>query len=151
MSDTETSSAAPARGTGYTPPEEVATGWAGWVVFGGVMLIMIGAFHACEGFVAIFDEGFYAVTESGLAVEIDYTAWGWVHLAMSALVIAVGVALIAGQTWARVAAVVLAVLGALINLAFLAAYPVWSTIMIVLNVIVIYATVVHGREVKALR
>jgi hypothetical protein len=32
---------------------------------------------------------------------------------------------------------------------FIAAYPVWSTIVIAVDVIVIYAIVVHGRELKA--
>jgi hypothetical protein len=45
--------------------------------------------------------------------------------------------------------VVIAVLSALANLAFISAYPIWSTIVIALDVIVIYAIVVHGRELKA--
>jgi hypothetical protein len=45
--------------------------------------------------------------------------------------------------------VVVAVLSAILNLASLAAYPVWSTIVITLDVIVIYAIVVHGRELKS--
>ena len=34
------------------------------------------------------------------------------------------------------------------NLAFISAYPIWSTILITLDVIVIYAIIVHGRELK---
>ena len=37
------------------------TGWAGWVSFAGIMLIMLGIFQAIEGFVAIFDDGYYLV------------------------------------------------------------------------------------------
>ena len=36
--------------------------------------------------------------------------------------------------------------GAIVNLSFIAAYPVWSALMIAVDVIVIYAVVVHGRE-----
>src|SRR4051794_41169830 len=39
------------------------TGWTGWVVFASFIMIMLGVFQAIEGLVAIFDEGFYAVTE----------------------------------------------------------------------------------------
>jgi hypothetical protein len=35
-----------------------------------------------------------------------------------------------------------------VNLAFTSAYPLWSVIVIVLDVIVIYAIIVHGRELK---
>jgi hypothetical protein len=50
---------------------------------------------------------------------------------------------------ARIAGVVVAALSAIVNLLFLAAYPVRSTIVIAVDVIVIYAIVVHGRELKA--
>jgi hypothetical protein len=57
----------------------------------------------------------------------------------------------AGQTWARVVGVILAVVSAIVNVAFLAAYPVWSTIIIALDVFVIYALIVHGSEARAMR
>jgi hypothetical protein len=60
-----------------------------------------------------------------------------------------GVGLMAGNMVARMVGVVIAVLSALANLAFISAYPIWSTIVIALDVIVIYAIVVHGRELKA--
>ena len=45
--------------------------------------------------------------------------------------------------------IALAVLSAIINLAFLAAYPVWGVILIALDIVVIYALAMHGREMKA--
>jgi hypothetical protein len=125
------------------------TGWVGWVVFAGVMLIMMGSWQAMMGFVALFDPGYYAVTPGGLLVEVDYTAWGWVHLCLGGIAVLVGIGVLAGQTWARVTAIVLAVIAALVNAAFLAAYPVWNTILIALDVIIIYALAVHGREMRA--
>ena len=44
-----------------------------------------------------------------------------------------------------------AVLSAIVNLAFIAAYPVWGVIIIALDVLVIYALAVHGREMKTAR
>jgi len=35
-----------------------------------------------------------------------------------------------------------------LNLAFIPVYPVWSTVVIAMDVIVIHAIVVHGRELK---
>ena len=37
---------------------------------------------------------------------------------------------------------------AVFNMIFMPAYPVWATIVIALDVIVIYVPVVHGREPK---
>jgi hypothetical protein len=124
------------------------TAWAGWVIFGGVMLIMLGAFQIVEGLVALFDDGFYLVGRSGLVVDVDYNTWGWVHTGIGLIAVLAGLGLLAGNMAARIVGVAVAFLSAIVNLAFLSAYPVWSTIMITVDVIVIYAIIVHGREVK---
>ena len=128
--------------------DEAPTAWAGWVVFGGVMLIMLGTFQIIEGLVALFDDGFYAVAPSGLVVNVDYNTWGWVHTAIGVIGVLAGLGLLAGNMAARIVGVVIAFVSAIVNLAFISAYPVWSTIMITVDVIVIYAIIVHGREVK---
>jgi len=38
---------------------------------------------------------------------------------------------------------------ALVNLAFIAAYPLWSIMVITLDVLVIYALAAHGREMQS--
>ena len=125
------------------------TGWAGWVGFAGIMLIMLGIFQAIEGFVAIFDNGYYLVRPNGLVVNVDYTAWGWTHLIIGLIAVAVGLGLMTGNMAARIVGVIIAVISATVNLLFIGANPVWSTIIIAVDVIVIYAIVVHGRELKA--
>ena len=120
----------------------------GWVTFAGIMLIMLGIFQAIEGFVAIFDDGYYLVRPDGLVVNVDYTAWGWIHLIVGLIAIAVGLGLLAGNMLARIVGVIVAVISAILNVLFIGAYPVWSTIVIAVDVIVIYAIVVHGRELK---
>jgi hypothetical protein len=117
-----------------------------WVAFAGTMLVLVGSFHAIQGLVALFRDDYYLVSPSGLVVNVDYTTWGWVHLLGGALVIAAGLGAIAGQTWARVVGVVVAAVSALVNVAFLAAYPIWSALMIALDVLVIWALMVHGDD-----
>jgi hypothetical protein len=127
---------------------DAQTAWAGWVVFGGVMLIMLGAFQIVQGLVALFDDGFYLVAQSGLVVDVNYNTWGWIHTIIGIVAILTGIGLLAGNMAARIVGVGIAFLSALVNLAFLSAYPVWSTIMITLDVIVIYSIIVQGRELK---
>jgi hypothetical protein len=124
------------------------TGWVGWVVFAGIMMVILGSFHAIQGLIALFQDDYYAVSSNGLAVHVDYTAWGWVHLLGGILLVGAGVALFAGQTWARVVAVIAAMVSAVVNVGFLAAYPIWSTMMIALDILVIWALTVHGGELK---
>jgi hypothetical protein len=124
------------------------TGWVGWIAFAGAMMIMLGTFQAIQGFVAIFDEGFYRVTESGLVVEIDFTVWGWTHLLLGVLIVAAGAGVLVGNLAARIVAVILAALSAVVNLLSIEAYPIWSIIIIAVDVLVIFALTVHGRELK---
>ena len=145
----ETQSRPAASNSTYTPSRRPqATGWVGYVVFAGVMLIMLGGFQAIEGLVAIFRDEYFLVTRSGLLLTMDFTAWGWTHLILGLIAVGTGIGVLLGQTWARVTGIIIAVLSALANIAFLPAYPIWATIIIALDVLAIYALAVHGREVQ---
>jgi hypothetical protein len=126
-----------------TDPEPTA--WVGWVYFAAAVLVVGGIFQAIEGLVALFKDDMYAVGSSGLVVSIDYTAWGWLHLALGAALIVVGTALFSGRLWARIVAIILAALSAIGNFLFIPAYPVWCLVIIALDVMVIYALCAHGR------
>jgi hypothetical protein len=120
------------------------TGWRGVIVFAGTMMILLGSFHVMAGLVALFEEDYYLVTRSGLLVDLDFTAWGWAHLILGLVVALGGVAVMSGKLWGQVVAVAVAMLSAIVNLAFMSAYPLWSVIMIALDVLVIYAVTAHG-------
>jgi len=125
------------------------TGWVGWIIFAGTMLVILGIFHAIQGLVALFNDSVYLVGPKGLVINVDYTVWGWVHLLGGIIVVLAGVSLFAGRTWARILAVIVAVISAIVNVVFLPAYPIWSTMMIAIDVLVIWAVTVHGSEMKS--
>ncbi|WP_127503902.1 DUF7144 family membrane protein [Actinoplanes solisilvae] len=138
----------PAVRTAERGESETVTGWVGWILFAGVIMFTGGIFNVIEGLVALMRDDFYLVGSSGLVVNVDYTAYGWVLLAIGALLVFGGYSLMTGQTWARVLAVILAVINATLHMLFMPAYPIWSVIAITLDVFVIYALVVHGGEMK---
>ncbi len=111
-------------------------------------MVMLGTFHVIEGLVALFNDQYFLTTRSGLVVSVDYTTWGWVHLLGGLIVIVAGVCVFVGQMWARAVGVFIALISAIVNIGFLAAYPIWSTMMVVLDVLVIWALIVHGSEVR---
>ncbi len=124
------------------------TGWVGWIGFASIMMMLLGAFHVFAGFIALFQDQYYKVSRSGLTVHVSYDVWGWVHIIGGALIIAAAIGLFAGRLWARAIAVILCMFSAVINIGFLAADPIWSVIMITLNILVIWAITVHGSELK---
>ena len=126
----------------------VPTGWAGMAMFGAMVMILLGAFQALAGVLALLDDGYYAVGSSGLAVHASYTAWGWLHLLIGALAVVTGMGLMSGALWARVIGVCIALGSALVNFAFIAAAPFWAMTMITLAVLIIYAITAHGAELQ---
>ncbi|MEV5963220.1 hypothetical protein AB0L70_15735 [Kribbella sp. NPDC051952] len=145
------------RGRHLTPPvpgevevPEWPSRWIGWIIFAGVMMIVLGMFHAFQGFIALFDDDYYLVTPRGLTIHLDYAGWGWIHLGLGVLVVAAGIALLNGRLWGRIVGVVLSVLSLLVNVAFLAAFPIWSTIMMAVDILVIWSLTVHGQEMHTM-
>ncbi|MEV0675546.1 hypothetical protein AB0I60_03390 [Actinosynnema sp. NPDC050436] len=123
------------------PP--IGGAWARWITFAGIMLIVIGIFTVVEGLVALFHDQYYVAGADAVLV-FDLTGWGWVHLVVGVVLLLTGPVLWTGAAWARIVTIVFASLNAVAQLAFVGVQPVWSTIVIALNVMVIWAVVVHG-------
>lgn len=123
------------------------TGWVGWVGFAGFMMILSGIFQAIAGMVAIFREAFFVVNSQQVLI-VDVRTWGWVNLLVGLIVVLAGLSLFGGSTWSRVMAVIFAMGAAIVNMVSLPLYPVWSLICITLSVLVMYAVIAHGGELK---
>jgi hypothetical protein len=118
----------------------------GFAMFAGVLMITIGIWHAIAGFAGILEDQFYAVTPNYI-LQFDATTWGWIHLIGGIVVALAGFAIFGGAVWARTVGVLLAVLSLIANFAFIPFYPVWSIALIALDVAVIWALTVHGRDI----
>ena len=115
------------------------SGWAaGGLIFAASVLVLVGMFQAIQGIVAIANDDFF-VRASHYTFHLDVTTWGWIHLLIGIGVFIVGLALFNQAAWAAVAGIALAMLSAIDNFFFLPYYPVWSVILIALNVWVIWA------------
>lgn len=112
-------------------------------------MTILGVFHIVQGLVALLKEDYFVVRSSELLLDVDYAVWGWAHLIAGSVILVAGFMVFAGQVWARVVGTVVALLSAVGSMAFLAAYPVWSLMIIALDVIVILALTVHGSEIRA--
>lgn len=128
-------------------PTEMSA-WVGLVAFAGAMLLLLGMFHIVEGFLALFRDEYFHVPSAELTVHVDWSVWGWTHIIIGVAMIASGIGLFTGQTWARVVAVLVCLASAIITLSFAKADPVWSTLMMTLDVLIIWAVIMHGSEMK---
>ncbi len=133
----------------YEPSRERTSGWTvGFVLFAAVMMMIIGAFQVIAGIAAIFEDEFFVVGANYI-YDVDVTAWGWIHLVLGVVMFFAGTGAIVGATWARVVGITLASLSAIANFFFIPYYPLWSIVVIALDVAVIWALSVYGRREAA--
>jgi hypothetical protein len=134
---------------GGVPYRPVATGWVGWIMFAAIFMMMIGALNAIQGLAALFRDEAYWVTLNGAVLTFDITTWGWIHLLFGILLVIVGAMLMQGSTFARVVGIALVALNLIAQFSWTTLYPFWALIVIAIDILIIYALVVHGGEVKA--
>jgi hypothetical protein len=129
-------------------PEPETSGWAaGWITFAGIAMIMIGIFHAIAGLAEIFDSDSFVLTQE-YVLRFNATSWGWIHLIGGIVVFLAGFAVFSGATWARMVGIVIAMLSAIANFAWLLYVPLWSILMIIVDISIIWALTTHGRDLE---
>jgi len=129
----------------YTTP---ARGLAGMVAFAGVMLALIGFFDILQGLTALFNDEYFVVRKGDLLL-FDFTTWGVITLIWGALLVGAGFGLLSGRGGARIFSIVVVFINMILQIAFLAAYPIWSAILIALDVFVLYALTARWDEARA--
>ena len=117
----------------------------GVVLFAGIMMIVGGLWHALTGIAALFRDQVF-ITTPGYTYALDLTAWGWTQLLVGALVAGAGAAVLQGRTWGRLVGTALAILSMFVNFMFLPHYPVWSILIIALDMAIIRALITYDRE-----
>jgi hypothetical protein len=90
---------------------------SGWVRFAGIVMVVVGVFGA-----------------------VGLGTWAWIHLIVGAIVALTGTGLLSGdQPWARPVAMVIVGLSLLVQLVWLPAAPLWSILVIALDVTILVA------------
>lgn len=113
--------------------------WAmGGTIFGATVMIVLGCFQLLMGIAALAGDTLF-VAGPAYTYNIDTTGWGWIHLVLGALVVLTGICLYGRMAWARAVGIVLVALSAIGNFLFLPYYPLWSMVVIALDVFVIWA------------
>jgi len=114
----------------------------GTTAFAGVMLATVSVFQILEAISALAKDDVYV---SGLSYTYKFslTTWGWIHLIIGLIALAVAIGILLGQTWGRIAGIAIAALVAFSNFAFLPYTPVWALVIIAFSGFVIWALCVQ--------
>ncbi|MFE7296007.1 hypothetical protein [Streptomyces sp. NPDC057579] len=133
----------PGYGGTTTTPRTADRKGHGLVTFAGVMLALLALFNGLDGIAAILNSHVFVGNVS--LVLGDLQAFGWLMLALGILqaVAAFGV-LTKGTEAARWFGVSVLGLNAFAQMFFIPSYPVWSVMIIALDVLAIYGLCVYG-------
>ena len=129
---------------------DLDTAWTGWIGFAAIMLALIGSITFFEGLVAIFRDEYYVVTGKQVLV-FDVTTWGWIMLFWGVLLFLAGLGLAARSGWARWFAIIAVTLNLVGQLGFLghSGYPLWTLVIITLEIVVLFALTARWGQVDS--
>jgi hypothetical protein len=130
---------------GYPAERTSGAGVTGGMVLAGVLMMVGGALGFLNGLAVIIHKGFYATVNSNYPYRWNITSWGWTELALGAVVFLAGICVMLGMVWARVVGVILATLSAVASFLFIPYFPVWSIILVAVDVYIIWALIKGGR------
>jgi hypothetical protein len=128
-------------------PERPSSVAIGFTIFAGSMMILAGAFQMIQGISALFNDQIFVAVQD-YVFKFDITAWGWIHLGLGLLVLLAGFGVVAGILVARIVGITLACLSAVVNFLAIPYYPFWALAIIAIDVFVIWALALHGRDIK---
>jgi hypothetical protein len=114
---------------------------AGWVVFAATLFMILGVFNVIDGIVALAEDDNFVADELFFG---DLAFWGVVMLIIGLLQLLTAYLLYVGNAMGAVLGIFLASLSLIAQLFFLPAFPIWSIIIMVVDLLVIYGLTVYG-------
>ena len=117
---------------------ERASPWAsGPIVLASAIMVIAGVLQVFIGTTALVHNKIYVDTPE-YVYAFSLPMWGWAQLLTGISSVAAGYAALRGLTWARILGIGLAAISMVIQFMFIPHYPIWSLLVIALDVIVVY-------------
>ena len=116
---------------------EIVAGWG--TTFAGTMMMIVGLVEFFQGLVAVINGNQFFVTTPNYVFQLNVTTWGWIHLVLGSVIAVAGLFIFTGNIVARSVGMLLAGLQALANFVWLPYSPLWSIIIIAIDVFIIWS------------
>jgi hypothetical protein len=117
----------------------------GWVVFAGVLLLILGTLNTIEGIAAIGNANFFVHNTHHVIANLN--TWGWIVLCIGVLELCIGVGAFAKNQFSRWTGVLVLSLNAIAQLLMMPAYPFWSLSIFTLDILAIYGLIAYGKRI----
>ena len=113
--------------------------WAsGPITFAGAMLVITGVLQIFIAIPALLYDKLYVGTAQ-YVFAFDLAAWGWIQLITAIAAVGAGYGALRGLAWARIVGIAVAGIGMVAEFAFIPHFPLWSVLVIAIDVVIIWA------------
>lgn len=114
---------------------------AGWVPFAGTLFLILGALNLIDGIAAVSHDSHFIGDQLFVGNLVE---WGTIMLTIGGLQLVTGFLLFRGSGLGVVLGIFMAGINIVAHLLFLPAYPIWSIIIMAIDVLVIYGLTIYG-------
>jgi hypothetical protein len=115
---------------------------AGWLLFAGVMIMLVAIMNTVGGISAIGDANFF-VGDARYQFG-DLNTWGWILLVIGLMQFFAAFSIWSGGEYGRWIGILSASFNAGAQLFFLPAFPLWSLAIFAIDILIIYGLAVYG-------
>lgn len=130
--------------SGYSAYEADDRGY-GWMMFAGVLLLIIGTINLIEGLAAIGNAHFFVRNTNYVAGSLN--TWGWVVLCIGVVQLLAGLGAFLKNQAARWVGVAVLAGNAIVQLMMMPAYPFWSLSLFAADILALYGLIAYGKRV----
>ena len=121
-----------------------STQGAGWVLFAGIMLLVVATLNIIWGIAAI-DKANFFVADTHYIIS-DLSTWGWIVLVVGGLQMLGAFSIWAGGNYGRWVGIATACMSMLAAMLSIPAYPFWALAIIAIDVLIIYGLAAYGGQ-----
>ena len=129
-------------GSGAVTDYPVDDRGTGWLVFAGIMMLIVGVMNVIYGIAAIDNSSFYV--QDAKYVISDLNTLGWVVLVVGVVQCCAAFGIWRGGQIGRWVGILTASANAILQLLFIASYPFLALALFSVNVLVIYGLAAYG-------
>ena len=115
---------------------------SGWLVFAGIMIVIVGVLNVIYGIAAIDNANFFIANTQ--FILSDLATWGWVMLILGVVQLIAAYSIWNGGGFGRWFGIGVAGVNSIAALLSIPAYPFWSLAVFTLDILVIYGLAAHG-------
>lgn len=128
--------------------EAESTRGTGMMIFAAVILGVLGLFNLLDGIAAIASA--HVFVGSAVYVVGNLNAWGWVMAVLGAIQILAAIGVSMGNQAARWLGVAVVAANTLAQMFFISSYPLWSVMIIAVDIVAMCALCMYGGKENAI-